>query len=463
MTRLTILLLLAFPGIARAQVTLTDLQQRRVDSAANAVLTSTGAPGAAIAIVRDGRIVYEHAYGRGRIEPDVPAAPSMRYAIGSVSKQFTATAVLLLAEEGKLSLDDRVAKWFPNLTRANDVTPRQLLSMTSGYQDYWPHDYVFTDMLQPTSPSVILDRWARKPLDFAPGAKWQYSNTNYVIAGQIVERITGMPIVDFLRRRIFTPLGMTSVVDFDAGPLGPTDAGAYLRYGLGPLRPAPKEGKGWLGGAGELAMTAHDLALWDISVIDQKILKPASYRLLESDVPLSSGVATQYGLGVSVAAPGGRRRIEHNGAVSGYLTWDQVFPDDRTAVVVFSNIYPGAAAPDGQIGNAIAGILFDVDDRDAAAATGRAKQIFAGLQKGTVERSLFSANANAFFTAEALRDFSTSLGALGQPSRFDLRGKALRGGMTLWYFGVALGSREVEVSMFVLPDGKIEQYLVQPR
>jgi len=463
MTRLTILLLLAFPGIARAQVTLTDLQQRRIDSAANAVLTSTGAPGAAIAIVRDGRIVYEHAYGRGRIEPDVPAAPSMRYAIGSVSKQFTATAVLLLAEDGKLSLDDRVAKWFPNLTRANDVTLRQLLSMTSGYQDYWPHDYVFTDMLQPTSPSVILDRWARKPLDFAPGAKWQYSNTNYVIAGQIVERITGMPIVDFLRRRIFTPLGMTSVVDFDAGPLGPTDAGAYLRYGLGPLRPAPKEGKGWLGGAGELAMTAHDLALWDISVIDQKILKPASYRLLESDVPLSSGVATQYGLGVSVAAPGGRRRIEHNGAVSGYLTSDQVFPDDRTAVVVFSNIYPGAAAPDGQIGNAIAGILFDVDDRDAAAATGRAKQIFAGLQKGTVERSLFSANANAFFTAEALRDFSTSLGALGQPSRFDLRGKALRGGMTLWYFGVALGSREVEVSMFVLPDGKIEQYLVQPR
>ena len=463
MTRLTLLLLLFFPGIAAAQVTLTDVQRHRIDSAANAVLKSTGAPGATIAIVRDGRIAYEHSYGRGRIDPDVPASPSMRYAVGSVSKQFTATAVLLLAEEGKLSLDDKVAKWFPNLTRANDVMLRQLLSMTSGYQDYWPHDYVFTDMLKPTSPSVILDRWARKPLDFAPGTKWQYSNTNYVIAGQIVERITGMPIVDFLRRRIFTPLGMTSVVDFDAGPLGPTDAGAYLRNGLGPLRPAPKEGKGWLGGAGELAMTAHDLALWDISVIDQKVLKPASYSLLESDVPLSNGVATQYGLGVSVAARGGRRRIEHGGAVSGYLTSDQVFPDDRTAVVVFSNIYPGAAAPDAQIGNAIAGILFEVDDRDAAAATGQAKQIFAGLEKGTVDRSLFSANANAFFTAEVLRDFSTSLAPLGEPSKFDFAGKALRGGMTLWYFGVELGSRAMQVSMFVLPDGKIEQYLVQPR
>jgi CubicO group peptidase (beta-lactamase class C family) len=463
MMRLTLIAFVAFPGIAAAQGTLTDLQRHRIDSAANAVLESTGAPGAAIAIVQGGRIVYEHAYGRGRIEPDVPASPSMRYAVGSVSKQFTATAVLLLAEEGKLSLDDKVAKWFPNLTRANDITLRQLLSMTSGYQDYWPHDYVFTDMLRPTSPSAILDRWARKPLDFTPGTKWQYSNTNFVIAGQIVERITGMPIVDFLRRRIFTPLGMTSVVDFDAGPLPPTDAGAYLRYGLGPLRPAPKEGKGWLGGAGELAMTAHDLALWDISVIDQKILKPASYRLLESDVPLSNGVATGYGLGVSVTAPDGRRRIAHNGAVSGYLTSDQIFPDDRTAVVVFANVYPGAAAPDAQIGDAITGILFDVDDRDAAAARSQAKQIFAALEKGTIDRSLFSANANAFFTAQVLQDFSTSLGPLGEPSRFELTGKALRGGMTLWYFDVELGSRAVEVSMFVLPDGKIEQYLVQPR
>ena len=135
MPRLTALIFLAFPAVAAAQAALTDVQRHRVDSAATAVLKSTGAPGAAIAIVRDGRIVYEHAYGRGRIEPDVPASPSMRYGIGSVSKQVTATAVLLLAEEGKLSLDDKVAKWFPNLTRANEVTLRQLLSMTSGYQD----------------------------------------------------------------------------------------------------------------------------------------------------------------------------------------------------------------------------------------------------------------------------------------------------------------------------------------
>jgi len=156
-----------------------------------AVLDVTGAPSASIAVVRSGEIVYERAYGDGRVDPRTPATPSMRYAIGSVSKQFTATAVLLLDEEGKLSLDDKVAKWFPQLTGASEVSLRQLLSMTSGYQDYWPQDYVFSDMQRPATARTILQRWASTALDFAPGTKWQYSNTNYVIAAAIVERVTG--------------------------------------------------------------------------------------------------------------------------------------------------------------------------------------------------------------------------------------------------------------------------------
>ena len=119
---------------------LTPTERAAIDSVARTILTSTGAPSATLGIVRGGQIVYEQSYGNGRIEPNVPASPSMRYAIGSVSKQFTAAAILMLAEEGKLSLDDKVGKWFPNLTRANDITIRNLLSMTSGYQDYWPQD-----------------------------------------------------------------------------------------------------------------------------------------------------------------------------------------------------------------------------------------------------------------------------------------------------------------------------------
>src|SRR5688572_21277737 len=152
---------------------LTPAERARVDSAVATVLAGTGAPSASIAIVRGGEIVYENAYGDGRIDPAVPARSSMRYSIGSVSKQFTATALLLLAEDGKLSLDDKVSKWHPQLTRASEISIRQLLSMTAGYQDYWPQDYVFTAMQSPATVQQITQRWAAKPLDFDPGTKWQ--------------------------------------------------------------------------------------------------------------------------------------------------------------------------------------------------------------------------------------------------------------------------------------------------
>jgi CubicO group peptidase (beta-lactamase class C family) len=130
------------------------------------------------------------------------------------------------------------------LTRATDISIRQLLSMTSGYQDYWPQDYVFMDMQRPAPAREIMQRWAEKALDFEPGTKWQYSNTNYVIAASIVERAAGVPFMQFLQQRIFTPLKMTSVADFNTGPLGPNDAQPLLRHGLGPFRAAPKEGRG---------------------------------------------------------------------------------------------------------------------------------------------------------------------------------------------------------------------------
>src|SRR5436190_3151091 len=268
----------------------------RIDQGVTEVLAATGAPGASIAVVQNGRVVYAHAYGKAQLENPKSATPEMRYSIGSISKQFTATAVLLLAEEGKVSLDDPVSKYVPGTTRGSEITIRQILSMTSGYQDYWPQDYVMPAMLQPTTPTQIVAGWANKPLDFEPGTKWQYSNTNYVIAGMIVEKVAGKPLVDFLNERVFRPLKMLSVTDIDQAPLGGEDPSRYLRYAMGPPRPAPKEGKGWLSAAGELAMTARDLAAWDLSIIDQTVLKPASYRAMQTDTLLKSGAATGYGL-----------------------------------------------------------------------------------------------------------------------------------------------------------------------
>jgi CubicO group peptidase (beta-lactamase class C family) len=430
--------------------------REKVDATVRQALTTTGVPSASIAIVQGGAIAYLQAYGNGRIEPHTPALPSMRYSIGSISKQFTAAAVLLLAEQGKLSLDDPVSRFVPNLTRGNEVTIRELLSHTSGYQDYWPQDYVPPFMLQTITADKILDQWARKPLDFDPGTEWQYSNTNFVIAGLIVEKASGEPLLQFLSEHIFAPLGMKSVMNIDQSRLTETDAAGYLRYALGPPRLAPKEGRGWLFAAGELAMPAEDLAKWDISMINQTVLRPASYAQMEKEVVLKNGLGTRYGLGVDVRQEFGQRTIEHGGEVSGFTAHNMVFPDARMAVVVLVN--EDSVEASGDIAGKIAALLFR--EADASKQEDQSREIFAALQQGKINRSLFTDNCNSYFTEQALQDFASSLGPLGTPTEFTQTYKQDRGGMTFRLFEVHFPQKTVEVWERIMPDGKIEQYQV---
>jgi D-alanyl-D-alanine carboxypeptidase len=447
-----------FRASARAQLS-AELQQK-IDKLAADTLAKTGVPSASVAIVKDGQIAYIHAYGDARLEPKTPAKPEMRYSIGSISKQFTAASILLLQEQGKLSLDDKVSKFIPDLTRANEVTIRQLLSHTSGYQDYWPQDYVMPMMLQPVTAQKILDLWARKPLDFDPGTKWQYSNTNYVIAGVIIEKVSGEPLLQFLQEKVFTPLGMKSVANTDQQKLGDTDPTAYLRYGLGPLRPAPKEGKGWLFAAGELAMPAEDLAKWDISIIDQKLMKPASYHDFETEVVLKNGVGTRYGLGVDVDMEAGHRTLSHGGEVSGFTAQNTVFPDERAAIVVLTNQDAVGAA--GNIARGVAPLLLASDDPATPEKLAQAQKIFEGLQHGTVDRSLFTDNANSYFSEQALKDFASGLGPLGAPKEFQEIHHGLRGGMKLRVYAIKFSNQTLRAWTYEMPDGKLEQYQIAP-
>jgi CubicO group peptidase (beta-lactamase class C family) len=451
-----ILVFVAFSTIAQAQLS-PDLIEK-IDKVATDTLAKTGVPSASVAIVKDGQVVYVKAYGDARLDPKTAATPQMRYSIGSISKQFTAVAILLLQEQGKLSLDDKVSKFIPNLTRANEVTIRQLLSHTSGYQDYWPQDYVMPMMLQPVTSQKIMDMWARKPLDFEPGTKWQYSNTNYVIAGVIVQKVARMPLLRFLQEKVFTPLGMNSVSDSDQQKLGDTDPTGYMRYALGPLRPAPKEGKGWLFAAGELAMPAQDLAKWDISIMDQKLMKPASYREFATDTLLKNGLSTHYGLGVDVNSQAGHRALSHGGEVSGFTAQNIVFPDDRAAVVVLTN--QDAASASGAIAGGIAPLLFATTDAATPAKLEQAKKIFEGLQRGTVDRSLFTDNANSYFSEQALKDFASGLGPLGTPQSFTQASQGLRGGMTLRVYIIRFPQKVLRAWTYEMPDGKLEQYQI---
>lgn len=428
----------------------------RIDHIAADVMKQRGVPSASVAVVQGGKIVYTHAYGLARIHPDQPATPDMRYSIGSISKQFAATAILLLQEQGKLSLDDPVGKYVPGLTRGDEVTIRQILSHTSGYQDYAPEDYPVESQLKPVTPQEILKEWATKPLDFDPGTQWQYSNTNYVIAGLIIEKVSGQKIFDFLSEHIFKPLGMKSAWNSDAKELPQADAAPYMRNALGPLRPVPNGGEGWMFAAGELAMTAHDVALWDISLMQRTILKPESYNQMFTEVKLKDGKGTHYGLGVEIVDRDGHHSIEHSGEVNGFVSDNEVLIDDGVAVTVLTNHMAGGAEEITRLAaSTVVGVKHSPSE-DLAIA------IYRGLQKGQIDRSLLAPNLNAYFNAQCLADYRESLGPLGDPLTFQQVRETLRGGMTFRIFRIQYPTQRLTLTTYAYPDGKLEQYLVEP-
>ncbi|HXO64949.1 MAG TPA: serine hydrolase domain-containing protein [Steroidobacteraceae bacterium] len=440
---------------------LTAAQRARIDAAVNTVLERTGVPSASVALVRDRTIVHAQAYGWAQLEPKRPATAGMRYAIGSISKEFAATAVLMLQERGALSIDDPAGKYLQGLGPAAGVTIRSLLSHTSGVRDYWPQDYDPPEMLEPIDPRAIVARWADQPLDFPAGSAWQYSNTGYTVAGLIAEQVAHEPLFGFLKTHVFTPLGMTSVYDFDAAPLPPSDATGYTRYALGPPRPAAKEGRGWLFAAGELAMTASDLARWDIALIERRLLKPASYRDLTTEVLLTNGVGSRYALGLDVGLKSGRRVLEHGGEVGGFTSQNVIYPDDGAAIVVLTN--QDAADASEEIADALSKLMFVEDSPADAAAVAASRRMFAGLQQGRIDPALLTANARSYFTPRALADFRASLGSLGPPSAFELLNTSRRGGLITRAYDLTCGQRQLRVIERSEPGGLVEQYMVGAR
>jgi len=449
-----------------AQGPLSADLQSKVDAAVHDVLTKTGVPSASVGIVQGGGIVFTKAYGSARLSPPMEATPNLRYAIGSISKQFTAACVLLLQEEGKLSIDDPIAKYFPELTRAQDVTIRNILSHTSGYEDYAPQDYTIPAWTKPTSADKIVHEWATKPLDFEPGTQYQYSNTNFNIAGLIVEKVSGEPFWAFLSRRVLKPLGMTHTIDLDTEhdklePVG------YMRNALGPLRPAIMEASGWYFADGEMAMPVGDLLTWDISLMNRSLLAPASYRAMETDQPLKNGQTARYGLGVAVSVRNGHRMVSHGGEVGGFVAQNVVFPDDKIAIAVLTNQEASAAA--GGIARAISTLLLPSpaavtgNAGEIATAEAQARRIITGLQKGQIDRALFTANCNFYFDQTSLDDHTKSLGPLGPVQTVSQTSSSLRGGMTFRAFDVAFSKGpKVRLTTYTTTDGRLEQFLLAP-
>jgi CubicO group peptidase (beta-lactamase class C family) len=436
-------------------------EQARIDALVTTTLAASRVPSASIALVRDGRVVLARAYGRasptiGQARADLP------YQIASISKQFTAMALLTLEDDGKLDLDDKVSKWLPGISGGDRSTLRQLLSHTAGLQDYWPQDYLFSAMKTPVAPAGIVDRWARKPLDYPPGTRYQYSNTGYVVAGLVAEKASGMPLMTYLERRFFTPLGIRAVQIDDSNTVA-FPAGHH-RHALGPVRVATPPARGWLYAAGELSMTAEDLAKWNVARLNRGLVPADDWAAQETPGRLADGTTNGYGLGVSTGMSDGRRVISHGGASVGFLSLNSVYPDDRAAVVVLTN------ADFGNVTETLTQGLADIILPRAPAVTvteadrtADARALFDSLAAGSPDRSLLTANAREYFSATTLGDYRASLGPLGPATSVVAVGPPrLRGGFVNRRFRILAGGRGLLVSTYAEPgaNGRWEQFMV---
>jgi len=457
-----LLALVAIPALAQP---LTQAQIDQIDQLVAKTLGDTAVPSTEIAIVHDGQLVLNKAYGKAN--EGLPARPDLPYQIASNSKQFTAMTILLLRDEGKLGLDDHVSKYLPGITEGDKITIRQLLAHESGLQDFWPQDYSFIDMEQPTTPQHIVDKWAKKPLDFEPGTRWQYSNTGYVVAGMIAEKVSGEPLLTYLQRKIFKPLGMASVRDQDDTDTPAFPAG-YKRNALGPVRIARQPGRGWLYAAGELSMTAADLAKWDIARMNRSLIPAGDWVEQETPVLRTDGRTTGYGLGVYNTLARERHVIAHTGEAVGFLTDNTVYPDTRDAIIVFTNAdFSGTM---GTITQGIEKIVLNSPEPALTSETDRAadvRAVYDMVVSGQLDRSKFTDNLNYYFNPTTLGDYSSSLAPLRKPTAFESSGPPrLRGGFVNRNFTIHYaGGKDLTLVTYAEPgaNGRWEQFMIMPQ
>ena len=233
------------------------------------------------------------------------------FAAGSITKQFTCACIFLLAEDGKLSVRDPVAKYYPDLTQAKDITLYDLMTHAAGYPDYYPLDFVDRRMQKAIEPDQLIKEYAGGKLDFAPGSRWSYSNTGFVLLGRVVEKASGKSFDQFLGERILKPLGMNDTY-YDPKPDQKGLAIGHSAFALGPPEATPREAPGWIHAAGALYSTPSDLAKWDLALVGGKLLKPESYRLMTTPRELTDGRVREYGCGIGVVRRRGDFELRHS-------------------------------------------------------------------------------------------------------------------------------------------------------
>ncbi|HET9529584.1 MAG TPA: serine hydrolase domain-containing protein [Blastocatellia bacterium] len=294
-------------------------------------------PGAAVIVVKDGKEVLRKGYGMADMELGVRIEPDMIFRLGSITKQFTAVAILMLAGQGKLSLSDEITKYLPDYpTRDHKITIEHLLTHTSGIKSYtsipewrpmWRKDVTLKE---------IIDLFKDKPMDFAPGEQWRYNNSGYVLLGAIIEKVSGQSYKDFIEKNIFAPLGMKRSFYDDTQRIVPRRVSGYAKN-KDEFVNAEYLSMSWPYAAGSLMSTVDDLAIWDAALYTEKLVKQESLKRAWTPYTLSDGKPTKYGYGWGISSIDGHRVISHGGGIHGFSTDGLRLPDDRVYVAILTN------------------------------------------------------------------------------------------------------------------------------
>jgi CubicO group peptidase (beta-lactamase class C family) len=344
---------LATTSFARPQTAPGNEQEKdKVDQYIAAEMTRQHIPGLALGVYRQGQIVKAQGYGLANVELNVPVKPETVFQSGSIGKQFTATAVMMLVEEGKLSLDDSIAKYFPDAPASwQSIKIRNLLTHTSSLSEYESDDKIKpggpVNLRQDYTEDQMVKIIESFPLDFQPGKKWAYRNTNYLLLGVVIHKITGKFYGDFLQQRIFKPLGMTSTRVISEADIIPNRAAGY-QVVKGELK-----NEDWVSPSlntmadGALYFNVLDLAKWDGALYTEKLLKKSSLDQMWTVAKLDDGKPNSgnYGFGWDIERINGHRVHEHGGSWQGFTAYIARYVDDKLTVVVLTNLDSDHASP----------------------------------------------------------------------------------------------------------------------
>ena len=348
---------------------LTPTVEAKIDAAARQDVRSGRVAGAAVAILRDGKLVFAKGYGRSNLELAEPVNAKSVFRIGSLTKQFTAAGVLLLSEQGKLKIDDKLSLYLPNFPRADEVTLRDLLNHTSGIHNFTEGPVI--DKISTSGATVkelVTDIASQSPLyDFDPGKGWWYSNSNYALLGAVIEKVSGKSWGAFMKAEIFDKLGMTNTAADDARDVVPGRASGYSLVGGAPgkFRNADFTDMSVPYAAGALRSTALDMARWNAALFGGRLLKPVSLKEMLAPGRLRNGAEDQtavawpggkafappagyvpgpYAFGLDHHSENGRGIIGHDGSIAGFDAVMQNYIDEGLTVIVLTNTN-GAAHP----------------------------------------------------------------------------------------------------------------------